>query len=35
MLDEEFEIGHATLQPELFRPALYAIDEPARPRSQG
>ena len=34
VLDEEFEIGHATLQPEPFRPVLYAIDEPAKPLQQ-
>ena len=34
LLEKEFGIGHATLQPELFRPALYAIDEPAGPRSR-
>jgi cobalt-zinc-cadmium efflux system protein len=35
LLRKDFEIGHTTLQPELFQPVLYAIDEPARPRSQG
>lgn len=35
LLRTDFEIGHATLQPELFRPVLYAIDEPAKPRFQG
>jgi len=35
LLNADFEIGHATLQPELFQPALYAIDEPAKPRFQG
>jgi len=30
-LHDDFEIAHATLQPELFRPVLYAIDEPAQP----
>jgi cobalt-zinc-cadmium efflux system protein len=34
LLHDGFEIGHATLQPELFRPALYAIDEPAKPLSR-
>jgi cobalt-zinc-cadmium efflux system protein len=34
-LHDDFDIAHATLQPEPLRPALYAIDEPARPRSQG
>ncbi len=33
MLRDEFGIPHATLQPEPFRPALYAIVEPAKPRS--
>lgn len=31
-LHADFEIDHATLQPELFRPVLYAIDEPESPR---
>lgn len=31
LLQNEFEIGHATLQPEPFRPALYAIAEPPPP----
>jgi cobalt-zinc-cadmium efflux system protein len=35
LLNADFEIGHATLQPELFRPVLYAIDEPQKPRFQG
>jgi cobalt-zinc-cadmium efflux system protein len=30
-LHADFEIDHATLQPELFKPALYAIGEPAKP----
>jgi cobalt-zinc-cadmium efflux system protein len=30
-LHDDFEIAHATLQPEPFRPVLYAIDEPAKP----
>ena len=30
-LQADFEIGHATLQPELFKPVLYAIDEPEKP----
>lgn len=34
LLREDFDIGHATLQPEPFRPVLYAIDEPAGPRSK-
>ncbi|MBM3391609.1 MAG: cation transporter [Betaproteobacteria bacterium] len=34
-LHDDFEISHATLQPELFRPVLYAIDEPARPPQNG
>lgn len=29
VLHDDFEIAHATLQPEVSRPALYAIDEPA------
>ncbi len=33
-LHADFEIGHATLQPELFRPVLYAIDEPVKPHSR-
>jgi len=33
-LHADFEIGHATLQPELFKPVLYAIDEPETPRFQ-
>ena len=33
-LQADFEIGHATLQPELFRPVLYAIDEPVKPHSR-
>lgn len=28
LLNEAFDIGHSTLQPEPFRPVLYAIDEP-------
>lgn len=31
LLHDEFDIAHATLQPELFRPALYAIGEPENP----
>jgi cobalt-zinc-cadmium efflux system protein len=34
LLRTDFEIAHATLQPELFRPVLYAIDEPAKPLSR-
>ncbi len=33
LLHSAFEIDHSTLQPELFRPALYAIGEPERPRA--
>ncbi|MBK6631901.1 MAG: cation transporter [Betaproteobacteria bacterium] len=33
-LHADFEIDHATLQPELFKPILYAIDEPAKPLSR-
>lgn len=33
-LRADFEIGHATLQPEPFQPVLYAIDEPAKPLSR-
>ena len=35
LLHAAFEIGHSTLQPELFRPVLYAIDEPERPLQKG
>ncbi|MBA3904481.1 MAG: cation transporter, partial [Rhodocyclaceae bacterium] len=28
MLRQEFKIEHATLQPEVFVPALYAISDP-------
>lgn len=31
LLHDEFDIGHVTLQPELFQPALYAIGEPEKP----
>jgi cobalt-zinc-cadmium efflux system protein len=34
LLRKDFEIGHTTLQPELFQPVLYAIDEPAKPHQQ-
>lgn len=33
LLHKDFEIRHATLQPELFRPVLYAIGEPDNTRS--
>jgi len=33
LLHQNFEIRHATLQPELFRPVLYAIGEPDNTRS--
>lgn len=33
LLHSAFDIDHSTLQPELFRPALYAIGEPERPRA--
>ncbi len=33
LLHQDFEIRHATLQPELFRPVLYAIGEPDNTRS--
>jgi cobalt-zinc-cadmium efflux system protein len=33
LLRKDFEIRHATLQPELFRPVLYAIGEPDSIRS--
>ncbi|MBI4989849.1 MAG: cation transporter [Rhodocyclales bacterium] len=35
LLHEAFGIGHATLQPELFQPVLYAIGEPEKPHFQG
>ncbi|HMM55236.1 MAG TPA: cation diffusion facilitator family transporter [Candidatus Desulfobacillus sp.] len=31
LLEDEFRIGHATLQPELYRTGLYRIEEPAEP----
>ncbi len=34
LLHADFEIGHTTLQPELFQPVLYAIDEPPVPLSR-
>lgn len=33
LLHSAFDIDHSTLQPELFRPALYAIGEPESPRA--
>ena len=33
LLHSAFDIDHSTLQPELFRPALYAIREPESPRA--
>lgn len=34
LLHTDFEIRHTTLQPELFRPVLYAIGEPEQPHSR-
>ena len=33
LLHSAFDIDHSTLQPEPFRPVLYAIGEPERPRA--